>query len=42
MQRFSKTYQVQNIPGFKKQMLQWAQQFREVVFFRIQQLQSQI
>ena len=32
MQRFSKTYQVQNIPGFKRQILQWAQQFREVVF----------
>ncbi len=32
MQRFSQTYQVQNIPDFKKQMLQWAQQFREVVF----------
>ncbi len=32
MQRFSKTYQIENIPGFKRQMLQWAQQFREVVF----------
>ncbi len=32
MQRFSKTYQVKNISGFKRQMLQWAQQFREVVF----------
>ncbi|WCM42348.1 anthranilate synthase component I family protein [Flavobacterium sp. CBA20B-1] len=32
MQRFSKTYPVENIPYFKKQMLQWAQQFREVVF----------
>lgn len=32
MQRFSKTYQTQQISHFKKQMLQWAQQFREVIF----------
>lgn len=32
MQRFTKTYQIENILAFKKQMLQWAQQFREVVF----------
>ncbi|MBA5791621.1 chorismate-binding protein [Flavobacterium sp. xlx-214] len=32
MQRFSKTYSVQNSSQFKKQVLQWAQQFREVVF----------
>ena len=32
MQRFSKTYSVQNSSPFKKQVLQWAQQFREVVF----------
>ncbi len=32
MQRFSKTYQIKNSSHFKKQLLLWAQQFREVVF----------
>lgn len=32
MQRFSKTYHLKNKSHFKKQLLLWAQQFREVVF----------
>src|SRR5690606_17564043 len=41
MQRFSKIYQVQNIPYLKKQLLHWAQQFREVVFLESNNSQSQ-
>jgi len=41
MQRFSKIYRVNNIPHVKKQMLQWAQQFREVVFLESNSYQSQ-
>jgi len=32
MQRYTKVFTIDNVPFFKQQLLQWAQQFREVVF----------
>ena len=32
MKRICKSYPLENVTDFKNQLLQWAQQFREVVF----------